>query len=84
MEQLANSARKRDWYFRTSARVLLEVLGRGVSRAIGTARTYLVEHRNAKVAEELYRSLSRLSDAELARRGLDRRQLARLVKERLD
>ena len=84
MEQLANSARRSDWYFRISARGLLEALGRGVGRAIGAARTYVVEHRNAKVAEELYRSLSRLSDAELARRGLDRHQLARLVKERLD
>jgi hypothetical protein len=63
---------------------LLEALGRGISHAIGTARTYLVEYRNAKVAEELYRSLSRLSDAELARRGLDRHQLAPIVKERLD
>lgn len=84
MKQLASSGQRSDWYFRLSASVLLHALGRGVDRAIGTARTYLVEYRNAKVAEVLYRNLSRLSDAELARRGLDRHQLARPVKERLD
>ena len=58
--------------------------GPRVDRAIGTARIYLVEYRNAKAAEELYWQLSRLSDAELARRGLDRHQLTQLVRERLD
>jgi hypothetical protein len=39
--------------------------------------------RNARAAEAIYLELSRLCDAELARRGIDRRQIARLVFDRL-
>ena len=39
--------------------------------------------RKAKAAEELYRYLSRLSDAELAVRGLNRHRLVQFINERL-
>ncbi len=39
--------------------------------------------RNARAAEAIYLELSRLCDAELARRGIDRRQIPRLVFDRL-
>ena len=49
----------------------------------GAVVTYMSEYRKAKVSEELYRQLARLSDAELAARGLDRRQLAQFISRRL-
>ena len=65
-----------------SASVLMHALGRAVERFIGRARIYLGEHRKAKIAEEQYTNLSRLSGAELAKRGLRREQIAQLIKGR--
>jgi hypothetical protein len=44
----------------------------------------MIAYRKAKAAEDLYGYLSGLSDAELAARGLDRRKLARFIRQRLD
>jgi hypothetical protein len=63
-----------------SADDLLQTLGRGLQRSIGAALDYVAQHRDARAAEEVYRSLSRLSDAELARRGLRREQIAEFAK----
>ena len=71
----------RDWNPSVSARGVLHALARGLARAIATAQVYLAYHRDARVAEELYRHLRRLSDAELARRGLSRDQIAQFVKQ---
>ena len=66
-----------------SASVLQHLLDRQLEHSIGTARNYLVEHRKAQVADELYTHLSGLSDAELARRGLKRQDLPQFIKEHL-
>jgi hypothetical protein len=63
-----------------SADDLLQTLGQGLQRSIGTALNYVAQRRDARAAEEIYRSLSRLSDAELARRGLRREQIAEFAK----
>lgn len=52
-------------------------------RTIGALVTHMTAYRKAKVSEHLYSHLSRLSDAELAARGLDRRQLAQFIRQRL-
>lgn len=54
----------------------LRTLARGI-------RDTLEAGRDARDAEALYHGLSRLCDAELARRGIDRRRVVRLVFERL-
>jgi pimeloyl-ACP methyl ester carboxylesterase len=54
----------------------LRTLARGVRDALEAGR-------DARDAEALYQGLSRLCDAELARRGTDRRRVLRLVLERL-
>jgi hypothetical protein len=41
----------------------------------------MAEYRKAGAAQELYERLSGLSGAELARRGLDRRQLPQFVRD---
>ncbi len=81
MKPLSKPIQRSDWYPPFSAGVLLHAVGRAFERSIGTARTYLSEQRKAKAAEDLYQHLSGLSDAELARRGLDRDQLAHFVRE---
>jgi hypothetical protein len=82
VKPIASPVQRSDWHLPLSASALLHALGRGLARSIGIVRTYVVEHRNARAGEELYRHLSRLSDAELARRGLGREQVAQLVKGR--
>jgi hypothetical protein len=67
----------------TPWRDLLRALIWASGRITGAVVAHIVAHRKAKAAEELYRHLSRLSDAELAARGLDRRQLPQLMVERL-
>jgi hypothetical protein len=53
-------------------------------RALAHAvRDILDVGRNARAAEAIYFELSRLCDAELARRGIDRGQIPRLVFDRL-
>jgi pimeloyl-ACP methyl ester carboxylesterase len=54
----------------------LQTLARGLGDALEAGR-------DARDAEALHHGLSRLSDAELARRGTDRRGVVRLVFERL-
>jgi hypothetical protein len=81
MKPLTRSAQRSDWYPPFSAGVLLYAVGRAFERSLGAAQSYLGERRKAAAAEELYRHLAGLSDAELARRGLDRHQLAHVVRE---
>jgi hypothetical protein len=59
-------------------------LSKGVARSLGTVRLYLIRHRDARAGEELHRHLSLLSDTDLARRGLDREQLAQLLGGRFE
>jgi hypothetical protein len=54
-----------------------------LKRPFATALAYFVEHRRAKAAEDTYHRLSRMSDAELAKHGLERSQIASFIKERL-
>jgi len=54
-----------------------------LNRARQVVLACFAEQRRAKAAEEIYLHLSRLSDAELARRGLERARLADVVRERL-
>lgn len=83
MKVLVKPIGESDWNFQLSASALLHVVGKAFKWAVVTAWTYMSARHKAWVAEELYRSLSRLSNAELARRGLNREQLAYLVKENL-
>jgi hypothetical protein len=62
---------------------LLHALIWAHDRTIGALATYMIAYRKAKVAEDLHRYLSRLSDAELAGRGLNRRQLPQFIRQRL-
>jgi hypothetical protein len=78
----ARPAQSSDFDQSLSPSDLLQALSRGLLRSIGTAQAHLAQHREARAAQELHRHLSGLSDAELARRGLDREQLARLVAPR--
>jgi IS1 family transposase len=50
-----------------------------LERASATVAAYVASCRDAHAAAALYRELSRLSDAELARRGMDRAEIRRLV-----
>jgi hypothetical protein len=61
----------------------MPALRRAVGRVGGAVAAYSNAHRKAKTAEELYCSLSRLSDAELAARGLDRQRLTQFLADRL-
>jgi hypothetical protein len=61
----------------------VRAFARGAGRCMRAMAILLVEHRKAKAAEELYTRLSRCSDADLARRGLDRQQLGRFISDRL-
>ena len=54
-----------------------------VSRLIALLRDGLVEYRKAKAAESLYRQLRTMSEEDLAKAGLSRRDIARQVRERL-
>jgi len=83
MKVLVKPIGESDGNFQLSASALLHVVGKALQWAVVTAWTYMSARHEAWVAEELDRSLSRLSNAELARRGLDRQQLAYLVKENL-
>jgi hypothetical protein len=65
------------------SRLLVHALIRAYECTIGAIATYMIEYRKAKISEDLYSYLSRLSDAELAARGLDRRQLAQFIRQRL-
>jgi hypothetical protein len=65
------------------SRLLAHALIWAYERTAGTVVTYMIEYRKAKVSEELYRHLSRLSDAELAARGLDHQRLAQFISQRL-
>ena len=58
------------------ARFRLRAFAQGIRDALDA-------NRNAHGAEALYHELSRLSDAELARRGTDRSRIVRLVFDRL-
>jgi hypothetical protein len=53
------------------------------ARTAGAVVTHMVVYRKARVAEDLFRQLSRLSDAELAARGLRREHLAHFIGRRL-
>jgi hypothetical protein len=63
--------------------LLAHALIRACERITDAVATYAIAHRKAKAAEELYRYLSRLSDAELAVRGLNRHLLVQFINERL-
>ncbi len=65
-----------------TAITVVQALAAGAAYSLTAAWAYVSEYRNARATEELYKELSRLSDSELARRGLDRAQLALLVKNR--
>jgi hypothetical protein len=78
---LAAPAQKRERNPSLPAGELLQAIARGLARAMETARVYIDHHRSARTAEELYRHLSLMSDAELARRGLRRDQIAQYVKQ---
>jgi hypothetical protein len=65
------------------SRLLLHALIRAYEYTIGAVAAYMIEYRKAQVAERLHSYLSRLSDKELAARGLDRRQLAQFIRQRL-
>jgi hypothetical protein len=62
---------------------LRHAVGRWFARSLGAALVYVVERQRAKAAEVLYTQFSRLSDAELARRGLNRTHLAQFIRDRL-
>jgi hypothetical protein len=59
---------------------ILQAIGTGAARSLAVAWAYVSKHREARAAGELYARLSRLSDGELARRGLKRERLAELTK----
>ena len=80
MRPLAGTDARIDWYPTFYLSILVHALGQGFKRALGSAQIYVIEHRNARVAEELHQNLWRLSDAELARRGLARERLAQFIK----
>ncbi len=80
---LAAAIQRQEWNPSSSAGGLLHALTRGLVRGMETAQVYIDHHGNARAAEELYQHLSRLSDAELARRGLRRDQIADYVKQGL-
>ncbi len=80
---LAAAIERREWNPSPSAGGLLRALTGGLVRGMETAQVYIDHHGNAMAAEELYKHLSRLSDAELARRGLSRDQIAQYVKRGL-
>ena len=65
-----------------TASMIVQALAAGAAHSLTAAWAYLSEYRDARAAEELYKELSRLSDGELARRGLDREQLATVLKHR--
>jgi hypothetical protein len=65
----------------TASTVILAIAA-GAAHALTTTWAYVIEYRDARAAEELYKELSRMSDSELERRGLDREQLALQVKHR--
>jgi hypothetical protein len=50
-----------------------------IARASATVSAYTGAYRDAGDAAALYRELSRLSEAELARRGIDRAEIRRPV-----
>jgi hypothetical protein len=52
-----------------------------IARAFAKVSAYVAGYREANAAAALYHALSRLSDAELARRGIDRAELHRLVEQ---
>jgi hypothetical protein len=56
---------------------------RGLRKLLHGVTDTLDASRNARRAEAIYRELSRLSDAELERRGTNRRRINRLVFNRL-
>jgi hypothetical protein len=72
---------------RTSPRlpsgILLKALSHAFEGTAGVAVVYMIAHRKAKAAEDLYRHLSRLTNEELTVRGLDRRHLAQFIRQRL-
>ena len=72
---------RREWNPSQSAGELLQAMARGLARGMESARIYIEHHNNARAAEELHRHLSRLSDAELARRGLRRDQIAQYIQQ---
>jgi hypothetical protein len=65
-----------------TASTVMQAVVAGAAHSLAAAWVYVREYRDARAAEELYKELARLSDSELARRGLDRPQLALLVKNR--
>jgi hypothetical protein len=65
-----------------TASTVVRVLAAGAAHSLMAAWVYVSEYRDARAAEELHKELSRMSDCELARRGLDRARLALLVKHR--
>ena len=84
MRILVRSYSRSNWHsdVPVAPRIFFGLLLRSLMLLRGPVSRYVIEYRNAKAAQELYRHLSRLSDAELAKRGLDRRQLPQLVKDR--
>jgi hypothetical protein len=52
-----------------------------IARASAKISAYIAGYRDANAAAALYHALSRLSDAELARRGINRAELHRLVEQ---
>jgi hypothetical protein len=66
-----------------SPSALRYALNRWFEHSIGTTRDSLAEYRKAILADGLYAHLRGLSDAELARRGLQRRRLAQFIRGRL-
>jgi hypothetical protein len=82
MDLVTRSAQKGDAHAQYAAGSLLHTMSRWFARSPGAMLNYVIEYRRAKAAAELHTQLSRLSDAELARRDLTRDQLAQHIRER--
>jgi hypothetical protein len=84
MRILVRSYSRSNWHgdVPVAPRIFSGLLLRSLMLLRGAVSRYVIEYRSAKAAQELYRHLSSLSDAELARRGLERRQLPQLVRDR--
>jgi hypothetical protein len=81
MDPVTGSAQRGNSYALYSAGSLLHTMGRWFARSPRAMLDYVIEYRRAKAAAELHAHLSRLSDAELARRDLTRGQLAQHMRE---
>jgi hypothetical protein len=66
-----------------SAKYSFRTLLRRLERPFAAVLIYLIEYRRAKAAEETFARLSSLSDAELAKHGIERGQISQFVRERL-